>query len=376
MFTVTKWLLMATGCWTLPVEPYLQIPYKIYQIFIWVGYFCATLGFSANFFVYIGVDNDRAVEALSYSIVGILLTIKLLLLMTPSITGLVKTVTEDKFVGAKESLKMRRMVLSYKRFVGRVDIFFVVSSYSMVSLFTIKEALVEYLAYCKSHPNATEEPEYLLTIWVPVDMQKHFLLALHLQMYLVFQTGAQNYAALSMYITLMVYTALKLKILRHSLRNFSKHCTSEADVLRALNQLAREHQNIINFVQVLHKSFKPGLLIEYTASSLILASTIVQIIRGDKMCIFILSASLYTFQLFLLSWNSEKIRNQSLMMGTSLYKSDWYFYGAKVMRFILFMMLRSSKPLTLNIGPFGPNTMETAMARARLGYSYVTVMSS
>ncbi|XP_066143802.1 odorant receptor 49b-like [Euwallacea fornicatus] len=236
--------------------------------------------------------------------------------------------------------------------------------------------LVEYLKFRKANPNATEIPEHLIMIWVPFDTQKYFYPTMMFQIYLLFQIGAQNYASLAMYISLMIYAILKFKILRHLLRNFNKNCTSEADALRVLNELAHKHQNIINFVQKMHTSFKLVLLVEYSAASVILASAAIQILQGNKQFLFLIYASLFTFQLFLISWKSEEIKTQSVMVGTTLYQSDWYFHNRKVRRFILFMMLRSNKPMTLNIGPFGPNTMETAMARVKLGYSYVTLMSS
>ncbi|XP_066143799.1 odorant receptor 22c-like [Euwallacea fornicatus] len=313
---------------------------------------------------------------MTHAIMSSLLTFKHLMFMAPNITTLLKMVTEDEFVEAKENLKIREMVMWHKKFVWRTNIFFIVTTYVVVYCLTPQEVILEYLASRQSSSNETELPERLILFWVPFDKQKYFYPTMVYQLYLLFQIGAQNYASLGLQITLITYIILKFKILRHLIRNFNKDSTSEADILRVLGQLSHKHQIIIDFVQKMHTSFKLVLLIEYSASSLILASATIQIIQGNKVAFFLFYECLFMFQLFLLSWKSEQIKTQSLMVGTTLYESDWYLYNTKVRRIVLFMMLRSNKALTLNIGPFGPNTMEAAMTRVKLGYSYVTLMSS
>ncbi|XP_048520478.1 uncharacterized protein LOC109539035 [Dendroctonus ponderosae] len=183
----------------------------------------------------------------------------------------------------------------------------------------------------------------------------------------------------------MIYVVIKLKILQHLFQNFNTYPKNLEnfhmelrDVLAIdnLKHLIRQHQDIISFVKELDKNIKIGVLIEYTITSLMLATISIQVLTGNKVASFSFYGLILIYQLFLLSWNAAEIKTQSEKIAGAIYATDWYVYGPGVKQIIHFIIMRCSRGLSLDIGPFGPNDLGAASARLKLAYSYVSVMGN
>lgn len=114
--------------------------------------------------------------------------------------------------------------------------------------------VLEYRKYYTMHPNATTTPVYLISFWVPFDIEKHFHFALGLQFFMGIQSVAAIYSSLVLFNTLMVYAVVKLKILQHHFKNFDSYSgenegenrtTNDARAIASLKRLVEKHQVVI-----------------------------------------------------------------------------------------------------------------------------------
>ncbi|XP_060530175.1 odorant receptor Or2-like [Cylas formicarius] len=81
-----------------------------------------------------------------------------------------------------------------------------------------------------------------------------------------------------------------------------------------------------------------------------------------------------TSQLLLLAWYSDEIVFQSVELAPALYQSKWYECSKESRVLISIMLMRCQRPLTIDIGSFGPMTVQSAATRLKLAYSYASVM--
>uniref|UniRef100_R9PSR8 Odorant receptor n=1 Tax=Dendroctonus ponderosae TaxID=77166 RepID=R9PSR8_DENPD len=385
MFSASKWVIMSSGSWGLEVDSKYRILYKIYVLYIRFIYITSTVAVFAMFLVNLGSNNDKAIEALSLTLCSVSCIIRLAVCLKQKVVNLLKIVMEDQFNYAVNDPKIKVMLQEYKSYVTFLCVFVVCYTYSLVILFNIFNGIIEFQSFRKLHPNATEYPQYLVSIWLPFNVQTHFTLALICQTVLFLQSCVLNYSSTVLFNTLMIYVVIKLKILQHLFQNFNTYPKNLEnfhmelrDVLAIdnLKHLIRQHQDIISFVKELDKNIKIGVLIEYTITSLMLATISIQVLTGNKVASFSFYGLILIYQLFLLSWNAAEIKTQSEKIAGAIYATDWYVYGPGVKQIIHFIIMRCSKGLSLDIGPFGPNDLGAASARLKLAYSYVSVMGN
>jgi len=58
----------------------------------------------------------------------------------------------------------------------------------------------------------------------------------------------------------------------------------------------------------------------------------------------------------------------------SIYSSNWYYFSLKLMKNILFVMMRSQQPVQLLAGRFFVITIETYMTILKSSLSYLSVL--
>ncbi|KAH1024117.1 hypothetical protein HUJ05_003664 [Dendroctonus ponderosae] len=304
MFSASKWVIMSSGSWGLEVDSKYRILYKIYVLYIRFIYITSTVAVFAMFLVNLGSNNDKAIEALSLTLCSVSCIIRLAVCLKQKVVNLLKIVMEDQFNYAVNDPKIKVMLQEYKSYVTFLCVFVVCYTYSLVILFNI-------------------------------------------------------------------FNVIKLKILQHLFQNFNTYPKNLEnfhmelrDVLAIdnLKHLIRQHQDIISFVKELDKNIKIGVLIEYTITSLMLATISIQVLTGNKVASFSFYGLILIYQLFLLSWNAAEIKTQSEKIAGAIYATDWYVYGPGVKQIIHFIIMRCSRGLSLDIGPFGPNDLGAASA--------------
>ncbi|CAG9761357.1 unnamed protein product [Ceutorhynchus assimilis] len=353
MFTVTKYVMIWAGFWKLEIKENLKLPYKIWQLYMMWAYVSVTLGITGNVIYVLQRDPVRIIEAIGVAISDYTIMLKLLLCSQRKITQLLQIAVQDDEIVSSKNPTLNRMLCIHKKSVSIMGLFIVTYTFAFCFYLCIYGGPVQYRIYQMKFPNATEKPEYILSMWFPFDIQNHFDLALFLQCFIYIQSSAANFASMVHVNTLMSYAVIKLKMLEYYFRNFDtfpQEIHSEDPVYRNrmavknLENLIRKHQFIIGFIKDLNECMRTTLLIEFSLSSLMLASITSQIISSGDIAF-------------------------------AIYESDWYNYNAKVGKLIFIVVMRARRELTLDIGPFGPNTLEAAKTRMQVAYSYLSVIS-
>ncbi|XP_060517875.1 odorant receptor 30a-like isoform X2 [Cylas formicarius] len=198
----------------------------------------------------------------------------------------------------------------------------------------------------------------------------------------VLNTGTCNLSVNIFIETVLLFLRAQLIILQEQFRSFHKGA-DEAPIANAdqvnhqgLKKLCISHRKLIYFLASFNDSLKFIMLLEYVASSLIIASSILEVLGGHNVP-FNAGFVVTNFGgLMLLSWNCNEIMVQSVKLATALYESKWYEQDKQSNALLQIMMIRSQKPLVITIGSFGPMTLDAGMSRMRLAYSYTTVLGS
>lgn len=198
------------------------------------------------------------------------------------------------------------------------------------------------------------------------------------------QSMCFNIAIQALVQSVMVFIKAEFKILQHKVRSLNlyedikiENKETEDEIFIILKFAVGKHQELIRWVEQFNDSIKYLLLLEYCVTSLMLASTLIQIIQKIKVIFNIFFFILCMIQIFLLAWNANEILLESSVgLQDALYKSLWFDQSAQSKILIFFMMMRCRRPLALSIGPFGPMTVDAAVSRVKLAYTFLSVMST
>ncbi|XP_060533770.1 odorant receptor 45b-like [Cylas formicarius] len=155
----------------------------------------------------------------------------------------------------------------------------------------------------------------------------------------------------------------QLKILQYYFTNFFENIVEKDrnGCFQELKFLCVKHQNLIEYINTANCAFKGVVFFEYAISSIVLATSIIQISVGGNVTNNLIHLFGVTSQLLLLAWYSDEIVFQSLELAPALYQSKWYECSKESRILISMMLMRCQKPLSIDIGSFGAMTIQSAM---------------
>nr|XP_031841650.1 odorant receptor 4-like [Nomia melanderi] len=93
-----------------------------------------------------------------------------------------------------------------------------------------------------------------------------------------------------------------------------------------------------------------------------------------QMFFFVLYVSFVIVHMFVYCYVGDLLLVQSSSLGMSAYKSRWYNVAPSDARCLLFIMLRSTRPLCLTAGKFGIFSMEMFSSILRTAMGYLSVL--
>nr|WJJ63326.1 odorant receptor 26 [Pachyrhinus yasumatsui] len=385
LFKVTKWLMLVAGTWRLElarVPRGWQILYKIYSVLMQIAYYTCPISITVKFSELWRVDNDKAVECLSMVTIILLLVIKMALCQTKRMRALLKKAIEDVNTNTLVNDKYSNNIFSsYSRHTNILSICITIYSFS-VGLHLNLLGCVEYYQLQQKYLNTTETFEKPIQVlyWYPFDINENYGFVVFYEFATILWTDLYNSAIQALFNTILTQLAVQLKILQHHVRNFTKDIIKGQELghqlaLNNIKVLVKRHNKIIMYIKDLNETLKYLVMIEYVVSSLMLAAILVQILSGKKVIFNIQYFLILAFQWCILSWNANEISLESQRISYSLYESRWYEQSKETKQIIFIMVLRCRKPLSLEIGPFGPLTNDAAVSRLKLAYSYVSLIS-
>ncbi|XP_060531894.1 odorant receptor 67c-like isoform X2 [Cylas formicarius] len=366
--------MIAGGIWRLQTATSSSVSswvYTIYSYSIQVFYSTLVVSLVVEFVVRYRANNmEGAIENLSKTIFGILLMLKLLLCQSNKLVNLTRSaIKEEEEVFKKDDKAIQTIYKSHVRYSSKIT--YTVAVYSfLLGGYLIEIGITNSYLFYKAHKgfNVSLEKPLPMPLWYPFDRNKYHVWALVHQIVEVFLTALYSGSVQAFTNAAIIFVRSQLKILQYLLANFDAYSVTDEflevdDVgLHTLKVFLRSHHKLIIWMEDLDNSFKELLLIEYIVSSLLLAAVIMQIFAGKDAVFHTIYLMLIFLQLVVLAWNADEVKEQSANLANALYNSSWYKHSQQVKVFILVMMMRCQKPLTLSIGPFGAMTADAALS--------------
>ncbi|XP_030746024.1 uncharacterized protein LOC115874870 [Sitophilus oryzae] len=235
-----------------------------------------------------------------------------------------------------------------------------------------------------SNANQTMEATkpHAVQIWFPFDKNNKYMLAMTYECFHITQSLMINGAAQALINSTMVFFRAQLKCLQFFIKNFDTTLVNGEimcdGIEESIKLLIIKYQQVIRCVQEFNNCFQDILLLDYSVISLQLATILIDLYQGKQMAFNSFFFVLISLQLFLMSWNAnEIIEESSTGLLNALYESNWYTQKNKATKSLILMtMMRTSRPLSISIGPFGKLTMNAAISRMKLAYSVLSLLSS
>nr|WJJ63330.1 odorant receptor 30 [Pachyrhinus yasumatsui] len=326
---------------------------------------------------------SRAMENISKMIFVALCQIKCILNQSRGIKNLIKlAIEEETKIYSRPEVKVKKIYDGYVAYCKNIVLgltYFTYFTGSSLILVNMYEAYEYFQTVPPELRNITVKP-LSAPMWYPFDTNKHYFFPLVLQWFNVLQTVMYNSSIQALIHSVMIFIKAEFKILEYDLKNVGvsklqkREGNFEDHNLVILKSLLRKHQQLIRWVKDFDSSIKYLLLLEYSVSSMLLASTLIQLLLRIKVLFNIPFLILCIIQIYVLGWNAnEIIIESSTELCDSLYKCKWYEQSKEAKIIVHLMIIRSQRPLSLSIGPFGDMNLAAAISTTKLAYTFLSV---
>nr|AUF73032.1 odorant receptor [Anoplophora chinensis] len=178
-------------------------------------------------------------------------------------------------------------------------------------------------------------------------------------------------------INLFLTVILRLKMLRANIESMRDFDT--LDVNKFIRIYVKEHIDIMRNCRFLNDTMKYAMLLEFLITSGELSMFIFIVIMTSSPNSKMFSGACIVnllVKILILCWHADQIREESIGIADAVYELPWLEYDKSDVTSLQIIMMRSQKPLTLTIGPFGTMTLELAVKIFKATYTYVTFMQN
>ncbi|XP_050303723.1 odorant receptor 45b-like [Anthonomus grandis grandis] len=388
LFGLVRIMLIVAGLWPLEipnVSTFWQRLYKLYYAFSFGIYVTFPFPFICALINDIENQQPRVLEEFSRLVFVIMIIFKMMIIRSQKIKDMIILLSSDE---KKILLNKDRYILRIYQFhVGycKKIIFFVAASLYVTGSINVLNGFFELYKWSKVNqlPKEKGPKPHLVPFWFPFNKDKYYVLFMTYEVWHIVQTLTVNGAVQALINAVMVFLRANLKILQYHIKNFDGNCNinSREDYIKcatkSLTGLILRHQQLIKWVKDLDSSFKNIFLIEYSVTSIQLATVLIQIIELVHIPFNGTFFIHCTLQLLAICWNAnEIIIESSTGLLEALYSSNWFNQPKQISFLIYFMMIRCGRPLSLRIGPFGNMDLNAALSRVKLAYSCVSVLKA
>ncbi|CAG9853753.1 unnamed protein product, partial [Phyllotreta striolata] len=160
----------------------------------------------------------------------------------------------------------------------------------------------------------------------------------------------------SLILSFINYTVARIRVLGMEMNQlFSVENRSKEETVRFLRSMVIKHLDIISHVNQMNENFKWFFFIDFTLKSYHICLILVTFLDESTAAFFTihwqifkvsLGALLFT-QVSILYYCANNVSNESVELGTFIYKSNWYGQPVEITRTMLIMMSRTVKALKL-----------------------------
>ncbi|CAH1163297.1 unnamed protein product [Phaedon cochleariae] len=120
------------------------------------------------------------------------------------------------------------------------------------------------------------------------------------------------------------------------------------------------------------------MVLDFLQSSIQLASIVIQLFVTEMNLPNVIFSGQFAFsmliRLLLYYWYGNEITLQSSNIAIAIWNSKWYEESLKVKNLMLMMMMRCTRNLCLEIGPFNTMSLRTFLGILKATYSYMMVI--
>ncbi|XP_060523732.1 uncharacterized protein LOC132700431 [Cylas formicarius] len=354
------------GVWRLEMKSlsrFQKILYSIHSVIIQTINMIIPILLTANLPVLFKEDISGAFQALSMILFCILANLKGIMCQSKCFLKLQKIVLEHETIlleGKDEDV--HKIYTTHVHYSKKLSKFFLLAGALAASVLFEMGCLDSYKVHkMQKHTNVSLEKPLPLKLWYPWDKNKYHIF-LMLSQFVEIAVSAFYVAVAQIFTTtLLTFLRAKLKILQHQFRNFGLHL-NHFDEVETIQKLCFKHQTLIQIIKSVNDVMRNIIFFEFSMSSVMFAAGIFQVIAKQDLLFNIeFSVSMISF-LMLLAWNANEIRTESSQLAMALYESRWYEQTHQTKVIMQFMLMRCQKPLSINIGPLGPITVDAAMS--------------
>nr|QXE93259.1 odorant receptor 33 [Eucryptorrhynchus brandti] len=267
---------------------------------------------------------------------------------------------------------------SYMKYITTLNAFaFAIGAFSYAEYAVEPE--IRFFRHMKAQNSSQDESEFLIQ-WHPFDTSNHLGLAFHIELLRIAYMTINNCFTQSLINTIMIHSAALFKVLNFNFQNFhydnmgNGTLANQYKACKCLKEYIGEHQALIRYIEKFNNCIQYVLLLEYIVSSVMIASGLIKILKADKSLFDFVFVFILIVQLLVLCCNANEIPLQSVNIGLGIYESHWYEYDKEIQKMVYIIVMRSMKPVSLTIGPFGPLTAKTGLERLKLAYTFMSIM--
>ncbi|XP_012061480.1 PREDICTED: odorant receptor 4-like [Atta cephalotes] len=233
--------------------------------------------------------------------------------------------------------------------------------------------------------NTTTELRFFTKIEIPFDIntQRTYRCILITEFFFLMMWSWSSGAINSLLIILTFHTAGQIDIVRYWLTHLvcSKNESKDESVSIAATKIIYKHKKIIRLSEYIESLFTYIALVLFVSNSVmicLLAFLVVTAIGSSNASEQLVKSFLFYFitnlEAYIFCYAGEYLKNKSKEIGFAAYNSAWYDMKSKDSRVLLFVILRSQKPLTLTAGKMMELSLQSFTSIMNTSGSYLSVL--
>ncbi|XP_039314325.1 odorant receptor 9a-like [Solenopsis invicta] len=197
------------------------------------------------------------------------------------------------------------------------------------------------------------------------------------QVFIMILTSTSNCGNDSLYFAITLHVCGQIKILKIE---FLKYGMKSKNLNEDFSILVLRHRYLIKHAEYLADAISSVLLIQLLLSCIIISLVGFQLIWALKMndaVIIIKTTSVLSallLQLFFYSCVGDYLKCQTEEIANSIYSCNWYNLPTKLIRNVLFVIMRSQQPVQLLAGRCFVVNIKTYMTILKSSLSYLSVL--
>ncbi|XP_011065211.1 PREDICTED: odorant receptor 67c-like [Acromyrmex echinatior] len=233
--------------------------------------------------------------------------------------------------------------------------------------------------------NTTTELRFFTKIEVPFDIntQRTYRCILITEFFFLMMWSWSSGAINSLLIILTFHIAGQIDIMRYWLTHLvsSKDESKDESISIATTKIIYKHKKIIRLSEYIESLFTYIALVLFVSNSVmicLLAFLVVTAIGSSNASEQLIKSFLFyiitNLEAYMFCYAGEYLKNKSKEIGFAAYSSAWYDMKSKDSRVLLFVILRSQKPLTLTAGKMMELSLQSFTSIMNASGSYLSVL--